>query len=198
MKLIIASNNAHKIAELREMLLPYFTEILSMREAGIAHETVEDQATFAGNAIKKARELHILTGSAALADDSGLEVDALDGAPGVYSARFAGEHGNDAANNALLLEKLHDLPAEKRTARFRSVVALIEADGSLLLGEGTAEGVILEEEAGQNGFGYDPLFYVPEMGATFAQLTSEQKNTCSHRDRAVEDLCKKLRERKST
>jgi len=188
LKLIIASNNEKKLKELRDILSQYFEEVLSMKEAGIFHETIEDQPTFLGNALKKAGELQGLSGCATLADDSGLEVDALNGAPGVYSARFAGEHGNDALNNALLLEKLQDTPYEKRTARFKSVVALVFADGTEMTGEGTAEGIILRQPRGENGFGYDPLFFVPSLQATFAELPADVKNALSHRAKAIQAL----------
>lgn len=192
MKLIIASNNAHKLDEIRAILGEHFGEILSLREAGIDHETVEDGNTFLENALKKAREIAELSGCCALADDSGLCVDALDGGPGIYSARFAGEHGNDEANNRLLLEKLRDVPDAKRGAHFTSAIALVYPDGREVTAEGYIYGVIAHSPAGKNGFGYDPLFYVPELGCTTAQLSPEEKNAVSHRANALHALEAKL------
>ena len=192
MKLIIASNNAHKLREIKEILGGEFEEILSLREAGIDHETVEDGSTFMENAVKKAREISELSGCCALADDSGLCVDALGGAPGIYSARFSGVHGDDAANNRLLLEKLaHE---ENRGAHYACAMALARPDGSIVEAEGYLYGVIAREEAGSNGFGYDPLFYMPERGCTTAQISSEEKNAISHRANALHALLQKLRE----
>ena len=190
MKLIIASNNQHKIAEIRAILGGHFEEILSLTEAGIVHETVEDGTTFMENAVKKAHEIVELSGCAALADDSGLCVDALDGAPGVYSARFCGLHGDDAGNNRLLLEKLKDV--SERGAHFTSAVALIRPDGSSVCAEGYFYGEIAYRASGDNGFGYDPLFYLPEYGCTAAELSSEKKNEISHRGAALRNLVKML------
>ena len=159
MKLIIASNNAHKLIEIKEILGSEFDEILSMREAGIEHETVEDGATFMENAEKKAREMAEISGCCALADDSGLCVDALGGGPGIYSARFSGVHGDDAANNRLLLEKLEGV--EDRGAHYTCAMVLARPDGSVVEAEGYLYGEIAHEETGSNGFGYDPLFYLP-------------------------------------
>lgn len=192
MKLIIASNNAHKLAEIKAILGGRFEPILSLREAGIRHETVEDGDTFLANAEKKAREIAEISGCCALADDSGLCVDALGGAPGVYSARFSGVHGDDAANNRLLLEKLKDVPEEARGARFVCAMALVRPDGSAVFAEGELPGRITREERGANGFGYDPLFYLPERKCTTAQLPPEEKNRVSHRARALRALLEKL------
>lgn len=190
MKLIIATNNAHKLVEIRAILGGYFDEIVSLREAGIEHETVEDGATFMENALKKAREIAEISGCCALADDSGLCVDALDGAPGIYSARFAGEHGNDAKNNALLLEKLEAV--SDRSAHFTCAVALVRPDGTQVKSEGYFYGEIAHAPAGENGFGYDPLFYVPKYGCTAAQLAPEVKNAVSHRANALKGLVEEL------
>lgn len=190
MKLIIASNNAHKLVEIKAILGGVFEEILSMGEAGIRHETVEDGATFMENARKKAREIMELSGCCALADDSGLCVDALGGAPGIYSARFAGAHGDDKANNRLLLEKLRGV--EDRGASFVCAMVLARPDGSFVEAEGRLRGQIGFEETGENGFGYDPLFYVPQLGCTTAQLPPEEKNRISHRFRALQALLEKL------
>ena len=190
MKLILASNNAHKLREIKEILGGRFEEIVTLREAGIEHETVEDGETFLENARKKAHEIAEISGCCALTDDSGLCVDALGGAPGVYSARFAGEHGNDEANNALLLEKLRGV--ENRAAHFTCAIVLARPDGSEVSAEGYFPGVITEEPAGENGFGYDPLLFLPEYGCTSAQLAPEEKNRISHRGKALRALLEKL------
>ena len=190
MKLIIASNNEHKLIEIKAILGHRFEEILSLREAGIEHETVEDGATFMENALKKAREIAQLSGCCALADDSGLCVDALGGAPGIYSARFSGVHGDDKANNRLLLEKMRGV--EDRRAHFTCAMALVRPDGSSVTAEGTFHGLIGQEEKGSNGFGYDPLLYLPEYGCTSAQLLPEEKNRISHRFKALQALVSQL------
>lgn len=192
MELIIASNNRHKLEEIKAILGGKFERILSLREAGIEHETVEDGATFMENALKKAREIAEISGKCALADDSGLCVDALDGAPGIYSARFSGVHGDDAANNRLLLEKLEGV--SDRSAHFTSAVALVWPDGHCLEAEGYLHGVIGFEPKGENGFGYDPLLFLPERGMTAAQLSAEEKNSISHRYNALQNLLKLLNE----
>ena len=197
MKLIIASNNAHKVSEIKAILGCFYDEILSLREAGIDMDVVEDANTFEGNALKKAREVFaVADADAVLSDDSGLMVDALGGAPGVYSARYAGEGHDDAANNAKLLDALKDVPGEKRTARFRTSVALIRRGMPAVTANGSVEGVILRYPQGENGFGYDPLFYYEPLKKSFAQLTPEEKNSVSHRRRALESLCDKLRAEK--
>ena len=190
MKLILASNNGHKLTEIKAILGGEFDEILSMREAGIEHETVEDGSSFMENAEKKAREIMELSGCCALADDSGICVDALDGGPGIYSARFSGTHGNDAANNRLLLEKLAD--CENRGAHYTCAIVLARPDGSVLRAEGYLYGEIGFEEIGSNGFGYDPLFVLPEYGCTAAQLSPEEKNRISHRANALHALLAQL------
>ena len=183
MKLVAATRNRGKLVELRE-LLPG-VEIIAADELGVP-DVVEDADTFAGNAAKKAREVSAATGLPALADDSGLEVDALDGAPGVLSARYAGGH-DDAANNAKLLAALAG--ATNRSARFRAVLALADVRGSLgdrvITADGTCEGVILDAPRGTGGFGYDPVFYCPELGQTFAEAGVGSKSELSHRARAM-------------
>ena len=174
-KLIIATNNKHKLKELREVLHPYFESILSLEEAGIQHETVEDAATFEGNALKKAREIACISGCAALADDSGLSVKALNGEPGVYSARYAGEPCNDRKNLELVLEKMEGI--KDRTACFVCVLALVTPSGELTA-RGEVAGELTYAPQGEGGFGYDPIFYIPQYKCTFAQ---EQKNQLSHR-----------------
>ena len=189
MKLLIASNNAHKVREIREILSGYFDEMVTMREAGIAIDVVEDGATFQDNAVKKATEILEKSGfDAALADDSGLCVDALGGAPGVYSARYAGEGHNDAANNAKLMADMRDVPDGERTCRFVSCVALARKDMPVLVAQGTAEGTLLRSAAGENGFGYDPYFFYPPLQKSFAQLTAQEKNSVSHRRASLDAL----------
>ena len=190
MKLIIASNNAHKLTEMKAILSPFFDDVQSMREAGIEHETVEDGTTFMENAVKKARELAEISGHAAIADDSGICVDALDGAPGIYSARFSGVHGDDKANNRLLLQKLQGV--ENRAAHYTCAIALCWPDGKMLTAEDYFYGEIGQEEKGTNGFGYDPLFFLPEYGCTSAQISPEEKNRISHRSHALHKLLEEL------
>ena len=187
--LVIASNNAHKIKELTAMLGDRY-RLLSMRGAGFDGDVEENGATFADNALLKAQAVRDATGYATLADDSGLMVDALDGAPGVHSARFAGVHGDDAANNALLMEKLQDVPAP-RTAQFVSAIALASPFLPSRLFEGVCPGVVTFEPRGQQGFGYDPYFEY-ENGKTFAEMTDEEKAQVSHRARAMQKLLEAL------
>ena len=191
MKLIIASNNAHKLTEIKAILGDLFEEVLSMKEAGIDHETVEDGQSFMENAEKKAREIAQISGCCAIADDSGICADALGGAPGIYSARFCGRHGDDEANNRLLLEKLQD--KDDRSAHYTCAIALVWPDGRCVKAEGYMEGVIGFEEKGENGFGYDPLFILPQKGGlTAAQISPEEKNAISHRAQALHLLLKEL------
>ena len=192
MKLIIASNNAHKLEEIKAILSDFFDEIVSMREEGIEHETVEDGETFMENAVKKAREIAEISGCCAIADDSGICVDALDGAPGIYSARFSGVHGDDEANNDLLLQKLQG--RSDRGAHYTCAIALARPDGSIVRAEGYLYGEIGHERIGTNGFGYDPLFYLPRYGKTTAQLEPAEKNRISHRAEALHKLVELLKE----
>ena len=188
MKLLLATNNAHKAQEIREILSGSFSDIMTMREAGIELEVEENGTTFRENALKKAVETLAFAGDhfdAVLADDSGLCVDALDGAPGVYSARFSGEGHNDAANNAKLIALLRDVPDDKRTARFCCCVALARAGMDPIAVQGEVEGTILHAARGENGFGYDPFFYYAPFGKSFAELSAEEKNAVSHRRRAL-------------
>ncbi len=193
MKLLIASNNAHKVREIQEILSGYFDEIVTLREAGLHIDVVEDGSTFRENAVKKAVETLDISGfDAVLADDSGLCVDALGGAPGVYSARYAGEGHDDRANNARLMENMRDVPDEQRTCRFKCCVALARRGKPVLAVEGKAEGTLLRAPAGENGFGYDPYFYYPPLGKSFAELSAEEKNSVSHRRAALDALRKAL------
>ena len=190
MKLIIASNNKHKIYEIKKILGGKFEEILSMSEAGIVHETVEDGDTFMANAEKKAREIASISGMCALADDSGICIDYLDGAPGIYSARFSGVHGNDEDNNNLVLKKLSGV--SQRGAHYACAMALVYPDGKTVGAMGYMYGTITDSPRGTRGFGYDPLF-VPEGDVrTVAELTDEEKNAISHRSRALAALLEKI------
>lgn len=193
MKLIIASNNAHKIYEIKKILSGKFDEILSLREAEVEHETVEDGSTFMENSLKKAREISEITGCAALADDSGICAHALDGAPGIYSARFAGEYKgqeSDDANNALLLQKLAD--KSDKTAHYTCAMALVYPDGREVTAEGYMYGTITDNPRGTRGFGYDPLFIPAGEVRTVAEMTDEEKNLISHRANALNILLTKL------
>lgn len=190
MKLIIASNNAHKVQEIRQILADRFSDIHTLREAGLDIDVVEDGATFTANAIKKAEEVlaAAVDYDAALADDSGLIVDALGGAPGVYSARYAGDGHDDSANNSKLMQDMADVPDAMRTCRFASAVALARREQETLTAEGYCEGMLLRAPRGQNGFGYDPYFFYAPAGCSFAELSAEEKNAVSHRKRALEAL----------
>ncbi len=190
MKLIIASNNAHKIREIKQILSSRFDEILSLKEAGITHETVEDGTTFLENARKKATEIAEISGCCALADDSGICAHALDGAPGVFSARYSGEHGDDEANNQLLMANLRE--KSDRTAHYACAIVLAYPDGKTVEAEGEMQGEIIFTPMGQNGFGYDPIFFLPQYGKTAAQISPEEKNRISHRAKALNALVEKL------
>lgn len=188
---VIATNNAHKVEEIRTALNFEGWEFKTLRELGVDSNPEEDADSFSGNAFIKARAAHEATGGlAALADDSGLEVDALGGAPGVYSSRYAGEDGNDAANNAKLLVELADVADADRTARFVSVIAFVDEDGAEYQARGTVEGRIGYEERGSEGFGYDPLFFPDEFGGklTLAEVSQDEKNAISHRGNALRAL----------
>ena len=188
MKLIIASNNKHKIYEIKKILGNKFDEILSISEAGISHETVEDGTTFMENAIKKAKEIAEISGAYALADDSGICCDALGGAPGIYSARFSG--GDDEDNNAYLLKMLED--KEDKSAHYTCAIALCSPTGELTLAEGYMYGRITEDRRGERGFGYDPLFIPVGETRTVAEMSDEEKNSISHRANALKLLFEKL------
>ncbi len=182
--LIVATRNSGKLQEILQVLGPGI-DLESLADFPQIPEILEDGDTFEANAAKKARTVVRHTGRPALADDSGLEVDALDGAPGIYSARFAGEGATDETNNARLLHLLDGIPEDKRTARFRCVIAIATPDGTVRTAEGCCEGQILHQPRGSGGFGYDPLFLLPERGLTFSELPPEKKNRISHRGRAL-------------
>ncbi len=194
-QLVLASNNPGKLRELKALLADFDCELLSQAEFDVP-EVAETGTTFVENAIIKARHAAAHTGLPALADDSGIVVDALDGAPGVYSARFAGPGASDADNNALLIDKLRDVPAAERSAHYRAVIVLMRsaADPSPLICEGRWDGLIRLEPAGDGGFGYDPYFYLPELGCSSAELTADDKNRRSHRGQALAALRARLAE----
>ena len=194
-QLVLASGNPGKLRELSVILDDLGYQLHAQSEYGVS-EVAETGTTFVENAIIKARHAASLTGLPALADDSGIEVDALDGAPGVYSARFSGPAADDAANNALLVERLQAVPAADRSARYRAVIVFMRhaADPSPLICEGSWEGMIQLQPAGEGGFGYDPYFFLPELGCTSAELSAAEKNRISHRGMALVELKQKLRE----
>lgn len=194
--IVVATGNPHKVSEIEAILAPVMpdVEFKALGELGEFDEPEEDGDTFLANALIKARAAAEATGFRAVADDSGLVVDALNGAPGIHSARWCGHHGDDAANNAKLAREMADVPEPERTARFHSCVVLVDpADGSYLAGEGDCEGSIGYEGVGEHGFGYDP-FFLPEAtpGLTMAQLIPEQKNAISHRFKALQALAAQL------
>ncbi|MRI31579.1 non-canonical purine NTP pyrophosphatase [Endozoicomonas sp. OPT23] len=193
-KVVLASGNKGKLNELQQMLDGLNFEVLPQSDFNVS-SVPETGLTFVENALIKARHASKVTGLPAISDDSGLEVDALNGQPGIYSARYAGEDADDADNNAKLLEALKDVPSEQRTARFHSVLVYMrhESDPTPLICHGSWEGSILTEAAGVGGFGYDPLFWVPEKGCASAELTKEQKNAISHRAKAKDQLLVQLK-----
>ena len=192
--IVAATQNRHKIREREAITKEFGMSIISRDEAGVpAVEIVEDGETFEENSYKKAFEIMKLCGKITIADDSGLEVDCLDGAPGVYSARFAGTDGDDRANNRKLVELIKDVPYEKRTGRFVSVITMVFPDESCISARGEVEGHILLEEHGPNGFGYDPLFVPEGYDITFGEIDPEIKNRISHRANALNVLREKLR-----
>ena len=184
-KIIFATGNDHKMREIREILSDLNYEILSMKEAGVDVEIIEDGKTFEDNAIIKAKTVMEATGCLTLADDSGLEIDYLGGEPGVNSARYMGENTSYRIKNQILLDRLYGVPGVVRTARFVCVVAAAFPDGRVETRRGTIEGRIADRPAGTNGFGYDPIFYLPERGLTTAQISPEEKNAISHRGKAL-------------
>jgi XTP/dITP diphosphohydrolase len=188
-KIVLASNNAGKVREINQLLASEQIEVVPQNAFNIP-DVVEDGLSFVENAIKKARHAASLSGLPAIADDSGIEVDALSGAPGIYSARFAGEDASDEANLQKLLERLADVPEEKRSARFQCLMVYMRhaEDPTPLICQGTWEGRILFEPRGDNGFGYDPVFYVPSHNCSSAELPSEVKNSLSHRGQALQKL----------
>lgn len=191
-KIVFATKNKGKIKEINEIMADMKVEVISMEDAGIEIDVIEDGTTFEENAKKKAVEICRACGYLTLADDSGLEIDYLDKAPGVYSARYLGENTSYDVKNNHILELLQNVPEEKRTARFVSVIAAAFPDGRVLECRGEIEGMIGYEIKGENGFGYDPIFYVPQFQMTTAQMSSEQKNAISHRGKALRSMKEKL------
>jgi XTP/dITP diphosphohydrolase len=187
--IVLASNNAGKVREINQLLASEQIKVVTQKEFNIP-DAVEDGLSFVENAIKKARHASSLSGLPAIADDSGIEVDALNGAPGIYSARFAGANASDQENLEKLLQKLKDIPEEKRTARFQCLLVYMRhaEDPTPLICQGTWEGRILLEPRGENGFGYDPVFYVPTHHCSSAELPAEIKNSLSHRGQALQKL----------
>lgn len=195
-RIVFATGNENKMKEIRMILSDLGMEIISMKEAGVDEEIEEDGMSFEENAEIKARSVsRVLTNDIVLADDSGLEIDYLDKAPGIYSARFAGEDTSYDVKNRIFLDKLEGVPEEKRTARFVCAVAAVFPDGTASTVRGTIEGRIAHEIAGEHGFGYDPIFYVPEYGCTTAEMDPELKNELSHRGKAVRAMRKILEEK---
>lgn len=195
-RVIFATGNEGKMREIRSILADTYPEILSMKEAGILTEVAEDGKTYEENALIKARAVAAAAAAAGwvvMADDSGLEIDFLDRAPGVYSARYMGEDTSYRIKNANLISRLDGVPDEKRTARFVCAIAAVLPDGRELTVRAAIEGRIGYEEKGSNGFGYDPIFYVPELGKTTAELTEEEKNLVSHRGKALRLMKEELK-----
>ena len=194
-KIVFATGNEGKMREVRLILQDLGFPVLSMKEAGVSLDIEENGTTFEENAMIKARAVWEKTGGIVLADDSGLVVDYLGGEPGVYSARYLGEDTSYEIKNQAIIDRLADAKEEERTARFVSTIAAVLPDGSELVTEGTVEGLIVHEPAGNGGFGYDPIFYLPEYGVTSAEIPIEKKNEISHRGKALEAMKIKLRER---
>ena len=193
MKVILASKNQHKLTELSAILSQLGFEIALESEYGLDIDVEETGTTFEENSFLKADAVMKASGLPVLADDSGLMVDALDGAPGVYSARY-GHKASDKERTAYLLENMKDVPEDRRGAKFVCVITCLFPDGRKIVARGECPGVIARAPHGENGFGYDPVFYLPELGMTYAELPSEQKNAISHRARALQDFCRKYQE----
>ncbi|HHV72209.1 MAG TPA: XTP/dITP diphosphatase [Clostridia bacterium] len=187
-KILLATGNEGKIKEFKKLLEDLPIQLVSLKELDRPPKILEDGKTFLDNAKKKALELAKFSNLLTLADDSGLEVDYLEGAPGVYSARFAGENASDSDNNKKLLQLLAGLPLEKRQARFICCLVIAYPDGNYYVAEGKCEGLIAFEPKGQNGFGYDPIFYLPQLAMTMAELSPEEKNSLSHRAEAMRKM----------
>ena len=190
MEIVAATNNAHKLKEMRELFEGSGHTLISLAEAGFSGEIVEDGDTFEANALIKARTVHKATGANVIADDSGICVDALNGGPGVHSARYGGEGLDDAGRRHLLLRSMEQ--QTNRAAHFACVIACVFADGSELTAEGIVRGELTREERGEGGFGYDSIFYYPPFGATTAEISEEQKNAISHRGAAIRAFLTKL------
>lgn len=192
-RVVLATRNQGKVKEFNRLFVDLGWEGISLAEFEGVPEVIEDGETFEANALKKAIEISTYLNLPALGDDSGLEVDALDGRPGVYSARYAGEDATDEKNWRKLLDELDDVPMERRTARFRCTIAFVVPGSEPVITTGSCEGLIAKEPKGTNGFGYDPVFYIPEMEKMMAQLLPEEKNQISHRARAMNHLLEALK-----
>lgn len=193
--IVFATGNQGKMREIRKILGDMDVEILSMKEAGIATDIIENGTTFEENAIIKAKAVAKETGHIVLADDSGLEIDYLNKEPGIYSARYLGEDTSYDIKNQNLIERLNGVEEAKRTARFVCAIAAVMPDGEVITTHGVIEGRIGYEPKGSNGFGYDPIFYVPEYGCSSAELSEEEKNAISHRGKALEAMKEELKKR---
>ena len=191
-RIVFATGNAGKMREIRMIMDDLGIPVLSMKEAGIQMDILENGKSFAQNAEIKARAVHSMCHDIVITDDSGLEIDFLNGEPGIYSARYMGEDTSYHIKNASLIERLDGVPDEKRTARFVCAIAAVLPDGRVLHSRGTIEGIIGYEERGENGFGYDPIFYLPEYGCTTAQLDPVTKNELSHRGKALRAMKEQL------
>ena len=191
-KIVLATNNSHKVSEFRAAFeqMGVEVELLTIKETGFQGEIIEDADSFDGNALIKARALCEYSGLVAIADDSGLAVDALGGAPGVYSARFAGDGATDEQNNEKLLSLLKSMPDASRDAKFVCSICVYRPDGETLYAHGESKGIIIDEYRGDGRFGYDPIFYYEPMNKTFAEMTKEEKNQISHRGKAIKELLK--------
>lgn len=194
MRIIFATSNQGKMKEIRMIMADLGLEVLSMKEAGYMADIVEDGASFEENAIIKAKAVAGQCQDIVLADDSGLEIDYLNGEPGIYSARYLGEDTSYDIKNQALLDRMQGVPKEKRGARFVCVIAAVFPDGSVKTSRGTIEGIIGYEPKGSNGFGYDPIVYVPEFGKTTGELLPEEKNKVSHRGKALERMKEEIRQ----
>ena len=198
MRIVFATGNQNKMREIHEIMDDLRLEIVSMKEAGIEADIVEDGQTFEENAVIKASAIASQCQDIVLADDSGLEVDALNKEPGIYSARYMGENTSYRIKNQNIIDRLAGVPEEKRTARFVCAVAAVFPDGTHTVVRETIEGCIGYEESGENGFGYDPIFYVPAYGCTTADLSPEQKNEISHRGKALKKIKELIREKQAS
>ena len=192
-RIVFATGNEGKMREIRMIMADIGIPVVSMKEAGVSADIEENGKTFEENAVIKAKTVMELTGEMAMADDSGLEIDYLGGAPGIYSARYMGEDTPYSIKNAALIEKLSEAQGEERSARFVCAIACVMPDGTTLTSRGVMEGRIAHEIKGENGFGYDPIFYLPEYGCTSAEITPEKKNELSHRGKALREMKEKLR-----
>lgn len=194
-RIVLSSGNEHKIKELKDILKNLPVEVISKNDIGLKEfDIIEDGKTLEENSMKKAKELRKLVDGIIIADDTGLFVDVLNGEPGVYSARYAGENCSDEDNNKLLLNKLRDIPMEERTAYFKTVISVVLENGETIIAEGICNGKIAFEPKGRNGFGYDPLFIVDGINQTFSEMMDEEKNKISHRANALLNLKEKLEE----